>query len=302
MSKRFGFILEWETCNVYTRLMRYLQYVLSELQIPFVQFGTLAQCEQRSESNIPLLVFIGFDSLCQRFVNKKQSLPSFTNVQYIHVISEPNVNLVKTEPFYTANLDWMYAVLNFNMNQLELTRKIFPRSLQFTCFQGYTPREDFISFVPFDERTIDVLAAGFSDHSEDRRQIVKDLRARGLMVQDKTMYGDEFDRHVRMSKVAICYPHDKQYNMWYGQRTLWPLNKQTCVVTIPSDDTLSEEFYADLFINTTREKFVDTVVQVIHSGEWKQFGRDAHVWFKHAYHGPNVFDERLYLFCRDWTT
>lgn len=292
----FGFIVDWEKCNVYTRLIKYIQYVFTELQISFTRFDTIEQCERNER---PLLIFLGFDALCQRYLNKKIPLPQLPNVKFIHVITEPDVNLKITEHYYKENQEWIYAILNFNMNQKELTSRIFPNSVQFTCFQGYTPNEDLKTISS--SRPNDVLAAGFSDHSEDRRELVRELRNRGLTVIDTTLYGDDFDRAIQTCKVSICYPHGKDYNMWYGQRTLWPLNKQTCVVTIPSDDRVSEEFYDGLFINTTREKFIETVVNVIKSGEWQTFGPQAYAWFKHAYKGASVFDERFYLFCKDWT-
>lgn len=294
--RQLGFITDWEL-SVYGKLCRYFQFIFKELQIPFQTFATIDACGQKMDSqpDTQLLLFLPFDALCRKC---DIGLPSMPNVEYIYLITEPDHNLTAAMKFCTPQLSLFYAVLNMNMNQTELTKRLFPDALQFTCFQGYIPTED----IPKETiQTIDVLAPGFAGSSDDRRRFVAQLREHKLNVVDASLFDGELDNALKKTKIAISVPFDTRFNIWYGQRTLWPLNKQACVVTIPSDDVLAEEFYNGLLVNTTRDKFVSTIVDLIRSGKWRELGRVAYERFKTGFYCCDVFDEQFFAFCCEWT-
>jgi hypothetical protein len=303
VSRYLIFIREWGNLNVYRKLYNYIQYVFTKLSIPFQVFDTLQDCEQRYKDQwVQNLVFLPFDALCQMYRDKQKDLPCIRNIRYIYMITEPNHNLEGVMDICSKNMESIYAVLNFNMNQEDLIARLFPNKPQFYCLQGYIPTEDFSGTVSESERTIDVLAPGFAGSSDDRKAVVAELRSRGLTVKDDTVYHDELNKTIRTCKIAITYPFNKQYDIWYGQRTLWAINKQTCVVAVPSNDTRAEHFYAGLAVNVNREQFVETVVKMIQSGLWKSHGIQSYNRFKKDYFCTDVFNTKLSDFCRRWTS
>ncbi len=297
MIRLFGFVKEWELM-IYGKMCQYFQFVLKELKIPFEVFDTVAKL--RESTNKELLVFLPFDAMCQRC---EKEIPQIPNVNYILLITEPEHNIESNESmkYCLPYMSSIYATLNLNMNQNDVMARLFPTQIHFNCFQGYFPQEDLKSSASESEKKVDVVAPGFEGSSEYRKNIVKQLRGKGLTVADGFMTGAEFDLNVRRAKIVIAVPFNERYNMWYGQRTLWPLNKQACVVTIPSMDSLAEEFYSGLFIYTSYEDMANTVANVIASGFWKTFAQQAYERFQKDYHCLDVLDEDFYQFCCDWT-
>jgi hypothetical protein len=299
-SRILVFINSWGEF-VYHKLYKYLQFVMKELSIPFQVFDTIQDCARKFEGqSVQILAFIAFDALYQLYY-AQSNLPHFRRIQYILLVSEPNHNIEGIMDLCSKHMDMFYAVLNFNTIQDELFARLFPNKLQFHCMQGYLPLEDFEDQIPESERVLDVLAPGFCNSSQDRKSIVVQLRQRGLTVKDDVVFHQDLDRATRTCKIQIVYPYNKNYDTWHGQRTLWALNKQTCVVSVASGDMRAEKFYSGLIINATRESFIDTVVRVVQSGRWRTHGREAYQRYKTEFYCANVFNLKLYTFCREWT-
>lgn len=136
MFKRsFVFIRSWQL-NVYSRLCLYFQHIFKKLNIPFVIFDTIEECQKVMKHNDAMLVFLPFDKLCQ-YRDAKQDIPKPPRVEYILLVSEPENNIRNVMDYCVKRLHLFYAILNLNVHQDKLIGELFPNAIHFTCFQGF---------------------------------------------------------------------------------------------------------------------------------------------------------------------
>ncbi len=297
---KFAFISSCQ-CRMYGRLDNYFQYIFKQANIPHIvmETGTDLQNYMNIHANEQIIIVYMFSHIIP------YGWP-ISNAQYLIVVSDPEHNLdVALDPKTIEK--YAYGFVAMTTITDEYLHRRWPSKPVFHLSQGYVPYEDFPSVVDPSKKTVDVFAPGWEAYDRwDRGEVVQKLRARGLLVDDKRAYGKDFDEEIKKAKVSICYPFDYRYGTWHGQRTLWAINKQSCVVTTPSKDEICESFYSGkgLYIHAPWDidKFVNVVVDVVQSGRWKQAGIDGHENYKQNYDGVKLFSKSsLYDFCRSVT-
>lgn len=302
MQRKFAFISAWK-CQIYDKIGTYIKYLFQACNIPFIVVDTVADLRTyvNDHPNEHITVVYMFS-----YINV-YTMP-LAEVDYLMFVLDPEHNLDKA---FRHHMDVIRRVvcgfITLTTIQDEYFKHHWPNIPIFHMFQGYVPYEDFFYIVDPSKKTVDVAAPGFEGYygvSSDRCEVVQKLRAHGLIVNDKVAFESDLNKTIEYAKVYIYYPFDKRYVTWHGQRTLWALNKQICVVTTKSYDQKCEQFYSNnLFIHAPWDidKFVDVVVDVVRSGRWKQAGIDGHKNFKQHYDALNLFQGPFYDWCLTMT-
>lgn len=295
----FAFIRSCK-CMLYGRLENYFQYIFKHKNIPHivVETGADVQNYMKSNPNEKIIVVYMFSYIIP------YGWP-VQGAQYLIVVSDPEHNLdvgLQDRKAVEQNVCGFVSLTTIIDGYLQ---RHWPTKPIFHFFQGYVAYEDFGYTIDPSKKTVDVVASGWEAyHALPRGEVVQKLRARGLTVDDKRAYGKDFDTAITKAKVSICYPFDQRYGTWHGQRTLWAVNKQSCVITTPSKDETCERFYSNgIYIQAPWDidKFVDVVVDVVKSGRWKQAGIDGHANYKRHYNALQLFEGPFYNFCQTMT-
>lgn len=291
MVYKFAFVSVWK-CQIYDKLANYIKYIFQQCHMPHIVVETPADLRtyvyDHPEERIIVVYMFSYINMYTMPVG---------DVEYLMFVLDPKHNL---ETAFSGHLDAIcrvvYGFVTLTTIQDDYFKQHWPDKPVFHLFQGYVPYED-IKYQINVEKPVDVVAPGFEGfyaESKDRMEVVQKLRNRGLIVNDKKAFGVDMDNAIQQAKVYIYYPFDKRYVTWHGQRTLWAVNKQICVVTTVSEDKTCEEFYSKgIYIHAPWDidQFVDVVVDVVRSGRWKQIGKDNYKCYKQKYDGSKLFQQ-----------
>lgn len=285
---------------MYDKLATYFEYIFKQKNIPHivVETGLDAQNYMNSYPDERLIVVYMFSYI----VNYGWPVP---NAQYLIVVSDPEHNLDVGFSDRNAVEKYVFGFVCLTTIIDGYLQRYWPTKPIFHVFQGYVPYEDFPYSVDVSKKSVDVLAAGWEMYDKwDRGKLVQTLRDRGLIVDDKRRYGKDLDIAIEKAKISICFPFDCRYGTWHGQRTLWAINKQICVVTTASKDETCEQFYSKGIYTVAPwdiQKFADVVVDLIQSGKWKQAGMDGYANYRQYYDAFDLIQGPFYDFCRKIT-
>lgn len=302
MSRKLLFINQWTPIG-YTKLMSYVKYIFRQFNIPFVEIEKASDLSSfvEQEQITCGLVIHSFDMIAEH------GFPTFKNIKYLGLYVDPLDNIDHYFRMHGNDQNVFGSIVPFMM-QHDYFKQRWPDKPVFSFYQGYVPYEDFDEdVVPF-EKDIDVLAPGFNRDVPDRRQLIQELRNRGLKVVDDRLFDADLDVAMRRAKVSIYYPLFEHIRTFHSQRTLWAINKQTCVIALESGDTKCEEFYksmGDIYVRIQdREikQFCDRIVDIVRSGAWKTLGQRQYEIYKRNYNGVTIFDKCLLKFLKDFTS
>jgi len=296
MKTTFAFLLNCR-CKMYGRLEDYFKFIFKHKNIPHIIADTQDDVSKYMKDNPDerIIVVYMFSHIIPYGWPVK-------NASYLIVVLDPEHNLDVGLQDRKAVEQNVYGFVILTTVTDDYYRRYWPSKPIYHFFQGYVPYEDFKYVVDSSNKPVDVVAPGWAQYNRhDRGAIVNKLRQQGLVVDDSHSFGNDLDRAIERAKVYICFPVSRLYGTWHGQRTLWAVNKQICVVTTATQDAICDKFYSKgIFIVTPMnvDIFVNTVLDVVRSGRWKQAGLDGYHTYKQEYDALDLFEGPFYDFCR----